>query len=276
MYYIDRPCQYCGKLLTGSHQQIAGHTTNCSSNPNIEINRAKAIAARKISAGIGERNIVCKCGKTFCIVASDNEIERGKYKKYCSVKCGNSRPRTEEFKVRMSQLFSGRNGNKKPRPNCLTCGHPCKLPHNKFCSRACVRKSDEHKEQIRQRTIERHKLNPNGHPNILCANISETYPEKYFREWLEGDGLLDGIDFHRQYKFDRYYIDFYFPNLNVCVEIDGERFHKRNEKEISRENIIKQHFMLLRFSVKPLLKGAFKEIIGGLVHKAQMAGRFYG
>ena len=50
---------------------------------------------------------------------------------------------------------------------------------------------------------------------------------------------MQNLDFFQ--NIDKYYVDFYFPVLNLGVEIDGERWHNRNDKrEISRENIIKQ------------------------------------
>lgn len=102
--------------------------------------------------------------------------------------------------------------------------------------------------------------------NRRCAKIKETYPEKYFREWLEKDGFVQDIDFKTQYPIGTYFVDFFFPKSNLCVEIDGERFHKRDDiRELKRENFIKLNHSLIRFETRPLVKGKFKAEIDNII-----------
>lgn len=56
----------------------------------------------------------------------------------------------------------------------------------------------------------------------------ESYPEKYFREWLE----KEGIEFKQQYAFETYNLDFLIGNIDL--EIDGEQ-HFRTQKAIDRD-----------------------------------------
>ena len=121
--------------------------------------------------------------------------------------------------------------------------------------------------------LERFKNNPELHPNRLCANIRESYPEKMVREYLEILGLKNGVDFIQQYKFKNYYIDFLFPKINLALEIDGERWHDpTNDKEIKRENIIKEKYLLQRFKAKKVLKKEYEQDIKNIFDQINAVG----
>lgn len=73
--------------------------------------------------------------------------------------------------------------------------------------------------------------NPDKSPYIVShKSRGETYPEKYFREWLE----KENIPFQQEYRFKLYAFDF-LVNERVDLEIDGNQ-HK-NDKRIIEHDI---------------------------------------
>ena len=102
-----------------------------------------------------------------------------------------------------------------------------------------------------------------------------TKPEKWLYEFLNINGFEEGKDFIFQYKIFNYFIDFYFPSLNLGIEVDGDYWHanpnrykpnkiinyptgKFTAKEIwerdqLRENIITSKIKLKRFWASDLL-----------------------
>lgn len=77
--------------------------------------------------------------------------------------------------------------------------------------------------------------NPDKSPYIFShKSRGETYPEKYFREWME----KESIPFHQEYKFKLYSFDF-LVNNRIDLEIDGGQ-HKNDkriiEHDIKRDN----------------------------------------
>lgn len=101
--------------------------------------------------------------------------------------------------------------------------------------------------------IERYTKYPEQHPNRRCAGIKESYPEKMFKDFLITNNLKENQDFIQQYKIEKFFVDFYFPKINLGVEIDGERWHnKEDEREINRELFIKTKIDLIRFTAKEI------------------------
>lgn len=81
--------------------------------------------------------------------------------------------------------------------------------------------------------------NPDKSPYLMShKSRGETYSEKYFREWLE----KEGIQFQQEYKFKSYSFDF-LVNERIDLEIDGGQ-HKNDkriiEHDIKRDAISKE------------------------------------
>ena len=77
--------------------------------------------------------------------------------------------------------------------------------------------------------------NPDKSPYIVShKSRGETYPEKYFREWME----KESIPFQQEYRFKLYAFDF-LVNERIDLEIDGNQ-HKNDkriiEHDIKRDN----------------------------------------
>lgn len=214
------------------------------------------------------KNFICKnCGKDFVDLES---IDRNFCNNSCSASYNNKgKIKSEITKFKISESLKNiPNNNKLPRTDCIECGKKVKKNKQKYCSLSCLKNSKIFKEKLSIIAKERYKKNPDQHPNKRCASIKETYPEKFFNEFLILKGLVNGEDFIKQFKVNNYYVDFFFPKLNLCVEIDGERWHdSNNEKEITRENIIKEKYKLIRFKVKPLLNKKYEIEVLDIINK---------
>lgn len=106
-------CRWCGKELPKYSQ----HPKTCELNPNREHNlqvlkNNGAETYRKLNNKKKEytkehthtHTLKCKkCGKEYTITVVDSLFEKGKYNHYCSVSCRNSRPISEDAKMRISE-----------------------------------------------------------------------------------------------------------------------------------------------------------------------------
>ncbi len=73
-----------------------------------------------------------------------------------------------------------------------------------------------------------------------------------------------GYDFHRQKPIDEYIVDFFCPNLNLIIEIDGESHDRKYEEDKKRQIKLESlGFHFLRFwdsDVKQNIEGVILTI----------------
>lgn len=90
--------------------------------------------------------------------------------------------------------------------------------------------SERTKEKLSKKRYDWMKNNPDKAGYILChKSRGESYPEKYFREWLE----KEKISFQKEYQFGYYSFDF-LVNEKIDLEIDGEQHH--NDKKMKEHD----------------------------------------
>ena len=88
-----------------------------------------------------------------------------------------------------------------------------------------------------------------SHKNGLAHNIGKcrwnnepSYPEKWFMEVIENE--FDNKNYIREYPFFKYSLDFAWPELKICIEIDGEqhqRFDDYKERDKQKDLLLKQN-----------------------------------
>lgn len=135
-------CEYCGKQCT-TGQSLGGHTVNCQNNPKKQQSHNKtriSLKAKRVS-----HEVRCaKCGTPFILELTPKSLESGKYTKYCSKSCANSRNHSIQTRNKISQSL------RKSEPVqitiiCKQCG--CEfswikkkrhLHQREFCSRICA------------------------------------------------------------------------------------------------------------------------------------------
>lgn len=84
-----------------------------------------------------------KCGKEYKLELTENEFNKGKYKKFCSRSCANSRVHSEETKQkqRNSLMSYLERSGKRKQYNCIVCGKQYHFGNGnstkKCCSKEC-------------------------------------------------------------------------------------------------------------------------------------------
>lgn len=185
------------------------------------------------------------CGEKFM-------TKRGhkKEKTVCSRSCSNifRGGRTEETKNKISESLTGRKMNKGheiKKIKCVICDEKfdkwkldCGVyTRSKTCSDECrfKLKSDNSKEVMKNR-IENDK-----HHGWISRNV-RSYPEKFFIRVLKCNNLYEEcLEEYRISKrelgidcYSNYFLDFYFPNKKIDLEIDGKQ-HEFENRKISDE-----------------------------------------
>lgn len=114
-------------------------------------------------------------------------------------------------------------------------------------------------EKLRAEQSERKKLlyaeHPEKHPNVkLSGNRSKmTYPEQITFDWLNEHSIKNVHNYHFVTEQFNRYVDFYLPDLNVFIEIDGEHWHKDIEKDKDKDlDALNNGIKTIR--IKPKLK----------------------
>jgi len=84
---------------------------------------------------------------------------------------------------------------------------------------------------------------------ILNRSNPESYLEKSFREYIENKGYIKGDTFiqEKQWKLSsgkRYISDFYFPDLNLIVEMDGKQHQDTVVEDELKDSLLKEEFNL--------------------------------
>lgn len=115
-------CKYCNKEFEKPYQ-LAAHVSMCKLNPNYQENLEKRkikktkeqLQEERIQRNPykflkKERILKCKkCGKEYTLLLTDSQFDKGKYKKYCSRSCANSKQHSEETKRKISQNVKAAN-----------------------------------------------------------------------------------------------------------------------------------------------------------------------
>jgi very-short-patch-repair endonuclease len=223
-----------------------------------------------------------KCNKEFI-------PEKG-LRNYCSLQCRNSRTWSEADKIKKRKANKGKklsqetkdkiskswtNKRKEAQKSIAKSRFTNKKASEE--TREKIRKankdkklSQETKDKISKKMKEFYKKHPEKHPNVRCANLIQSYPESFFEKYLITNRLEKNVDFIFNYPIRGYFVDYYFPKLNLGVEIDGEYWHDRSDdNEIYRENILKEEIELERFWVKNLLKKEYTKIIDNIISRCK-------
>jgi very-short-patch-repair endonuclease len=92
--------------------------------------------------------------------------------------------------------------------------------------------SKKHKEKISDSLKKCHKeKRHNGWSFINSDKNRESYPEKFFKKYLNNLGLMEKYKVEEKLSFSKYFLDFAFVDLKLDVEIDGSQ-HYRDAKSI--------------------------------------------
>jgi very-short-patch-repair endonuclease len=82
-----------------------------------------------------------------------------------------------------------------------------------------------HTEEQKKKISEARKKYLNEHPDKVPFKLNhsskESYPEKYFREWLQKENIF----VEREFQVGLYTLDFAWPEKKIYLEVDGSQHH---------------------------------------------------
>lgn len=201
-------------------------------------------------------NQICpKCGKEFELTISKNNYNKGKYKKYCSRSCANSRQFTEESKKKKSDsikaYYKDKNNNSIYYGNILTaykckyCGRIFNMHDQrdtggrKFCSKECrdkwmalniYAKAGGYREGSG-------RSHSGWYKGIYC---SSTWELAFLIYHLDHNLPIKRCTFYRTYEYNgvthKYYPDF-ITNIGI-IEIKGFKTKQWEAKQRANPDII--------------------------------------
>lgn len=130
---------------------------------------------------------------------------------------------------------------------CVICGTlaESKSTRTKTCSKTCTSKL------ISQKIIERIKENKRSN----YRRDKKSYLESSFEQWLlsipNHPSYEDEYTIHNTITGQWYFVDFYFPTLNLIVELDGKQHlnpdHQKEDAE--RDQYIQDHLKINVFRI---------------------------
>lgn len=180
-----------------------------------------------------------ECGKLFINSQSGKQS-----KKTCSIKCSNiyfSKKRmTEKTKEKIRQSLIAKSGDCR-KGTCQICKKPYKKKRKtqRFCSNACAAVHRAGNPEYRKKISNAQKrlVESGKHKGWKSRNIL-SYPEKYFIYRLDQENLNYKVNFplSKQKLGEKssscYFLDFYFEENKVNLEIDG-RQHEFPDRKLS-------------------------------------------
>lgn len=194
------------------------------------------------------RKICPVCETTF--TTKNNKDE----KTYCSYKCSNSlslgNRHCKETSKKISDTMSfydpkTKSGNvhrgtkKLHELICKNCQKPFNNKHRyqQYCSMTCAKNSPDVRKKLSDRVQE--NIRNGKHKGWTTRNIL-SYPEKFFKNVFELNGY--GNAFITNYPVKQkdlgidcsacYFLDFYFPQFNLDIEVDGKQ-HNYPDRKLS-------------------------------------------
>ena len=240
-------CEVCGKEHDGSYGSGRFCSYNC---------KQKYASVKGASKGgqISKQRFGKKCKCNFCNIEFDTKLTLKKHLpncekrlKYNSLSYNNWKCTycNETFRTRsllqLHRLDSHKEdhhvgGNRESNHVdgfCRYCGHKSSTKsglslHEKYCSEnpnRLFRESRPLTEEEKKKISEARKKYLSEHPDKVPFKLNhsskESYPEKYFREWLQKENIFS----EREYQVGLYTLDFAWPERKIYLEIDGSQHH---------------------------------------------------
>lgn len=162
----------------------------------------------------------------------------------CAVSHSNKRrgPRPSECNEKISRSLQGRRSAKIVVPIRCTICESYHVMSGKTCSSYC--KNVLVSQSIRKAHEEGRHLG-----NKYRSRINPSYMERTFKEWI--DENFPEVEYETEKSvsiyvegeyYKTFYLDFYFPHLNVCIELDGSQHKDMIEYDNARDDLIKEYY----------------------------------
>jgi very-short-patch-repair endonuclease len=204
----------------------------------------------------------------------------------CSFSCANTYFRSnksEEVKNKISNSLKSYFKNndsisekKRYYRNCIFCGCEFErwrlnsgiLSNSKTCSEKCSNESM--KSNLKK--IVKEKIQNGTHKGWQSRNI-EFYPETFFKKVLENNNIV--YEFNKPIKKrnlgvdcdSNYFLDFYIPDVNIDLEIDGKQHEIRKEHDEKRDFYVSKQYKVYRIKWKSINSKSGKKYMKNEIDK---------
>lgn len=105
-----------------------------------------------------------------------------------------------------------------------------------------VRLSETHKLAISEGMKTAHKEKRAHNIGASRWNNEHSWPEKWFIKMLKNElGMVEHNDYKTEMPFDKYSLDFAWPEKKICIEIDGEqheRFADYKARDMAKDELL--------------------------------------
>lgn len=190
-------CKYCDKEIEYENgRQFGAHLTNCSENPSKKERDLKQKQKREFILECS------KCGENYSVEITDHNFNTGRYKRFCSRSCANSKEHSDETKSKISKSLRKienivDENNRRKRENilkkCENCqkSYETKKQSQKYCSRSCQGQSINTTEKCRKGGLKSvYSQNRRSRNEIAFAELCQ----KEFKKVLLNEPIFNGWD----------------------------------------------------------------------------------
>ena len=105
--------------------------------------------------------------------------------------------------------------------------------------------TEEHKRKISNGMKIAHQESRAHNIGMSRWNNEHSWPEKWFIEMLKNElNMVENIDYKTEMPFDKYSLDFAWPERKLCIEIDGEqheRFEEYQLRDIAKDKLLTEN-----------------------------------
>jgi len=251
--------------------------------------KASVLGNKKIQEIKNERIINYNNFPNFCLNCNNPLSYNKRSNKFCSSSCSatyNNRNRivTEDHKLKTSLSLKGvSKGGKRElkdyKRNCGECGNVFivpriengKLSQQKYCCDKCSKTGMKKNLSLNVKE----KVRNGTHKGWTSRNII-SYPEKFFIEVLKNNKLEYKQNFVISKRdlglndISNYFLDFYFEDGKIDLEIDGKQhsYKDRKEKDITRDKLLESvGIKVYRIKWKNPINESNKEYLDKEIHK---------
>lgn len=227
-------CPFCNKIFEtprkrGCHQRL------CELNPKREemlnaLRKGGSITFTKLNKErtLERKDYICtclKCQKEYTITCTENDYNKGNYKKYCSRSCANSRPASEERKAKVRAKLT------KPKKVrlCLNCGvnitYKSKSGYCKNCSSKFRVITEESREKLRLAGLKSCNIQTEQRRSKNEIAFCELC-EKQFKTVRHNEAIFNGWD-----------ADIIIEDLKVAILWNGKWHYEKIKENHSVEQV---------------------------------------
>jgi len=243
----------------------------------IELNDLDISHFENKNKNIKYERIIKKC--KVCCEPFETLFSSKREKIFCSISCSNSfRVSSSETKEKISnglKIYHQDKNNKRYK-NCVICDNVYEVnkvkcgvySKSKTCSKTCNYKlrSELSRDSVNKR------IQLGTHKGWQSRKI-ESFPEKFFKRVLDSNGIF--YEFNKPVRKrdigidcdSNYFLDFYIPDCNIDLEIDGKQHEYRNEHDKIRDLHISKKYRVYRIKWKSINSNFGKNYIKGEIEK---------